>query len=95
MLVVSYNDLLRAFRWLINDNKGLKADLYDIWSKGAPSPDSIIRDVKHYRPDVDDPKTGVVKRVLPIAWLKPFLKSAANRNGIPLSDTEIYQILGE
>lgn len=83
------NGLLKAFEPLTMNQRRHVADLYDIWKLGAPTPDSIIRDPKHYNPEKDT----TVKRIIPTIWLYKYLRDLAGQRGIPLSDSEIKVIL--
>lgn len=65
------------------------ADLYDIWKMGAPTPDSIIRNPKHYNPEIDNS----VRRIIPLYWLRTYLTNLAASRGIPLSREEVTIIL--
>lgn len=69
--------------------KRYENNLYDIWKMGAPTPDSIIRDPKHYNPEYDT----TVKRIIPMQWLYPFLKDVADARGIQLSYLELKETL--
>ena len=66
-----------------------QARLHDIWKLGAPTPTSIIRDIKNY-----DERKGneAVKHIIPTAWLQPFIQEVSDRRGIPLSKNELNTI---
>lgn len=89
MLTTDFKGLLKAFEPLIMGERKYVNDLYDIWKMGAPTPDSIIRNPKHYNPEIN----GSVKRIIPTIWLYKFFSDLAARRGIALSKAEIRQIL--
>lgn len=93
VIVSDFNGLLRAFSPLIMGEKSEIENLYDIWKMGAPTPDSIILDVKNYRPEEHNQSYGRVKKVIPTLWLEKWLTDLATRRGIPLSSMEVKNIL--
>jgi len=88
MITTDFKELLRAFN-AFGLSRGEVNDLYDVWKLGAPTPDSIIRDPKHFNPEHDN----TVKRVIPTEWLRPVLKNLADKRGINLTEELAEAIL--
>jgi len=81
---VTFRALLIALYDLHLGQKALIDRLHDVWKLGAPSPDSIVRDPKHYDERVRQ-AGNVEKRLLLPEPLAGWIEEASAARGMPLS----------
>lgn len=69
--------------------------LHDVWKLGAPSPDSIVRDPRHYDERVRQ-AGNVEKRLLLPEPLAQWIEEASAARGMPLSSRQaMNMVFGE
>lgn len=91
-LVVSWLDLYNA---LFDLHKGAKVyvdQLHDIWKFGAPSPDSIIRDPRHYDERLRQ-RGNVEKRVVFPTPLARWIEQTSAAWGHPYTHRQAMNML--
>ncbi len=81
-LVCTFYQLTKATEALHQGDKGMIADLHDIWLKGAPTPDSRILLMKHYDPR--KVQTGnLEKRIVLPTLLANWIMQTSAKRGFP------------
>jgi len=80
--ILTFVELSTIMLPLHQGDKKLLASLHDIWLKGAPTPDSIIRDPKHYDPRLKQAGNVEKRIVLPNA-LAQWIHAASEKMGFP------------
>lgn len=98
--VATTNDvLICTFRELAFSLKAIhqwhKADvdrLHDVWKRGAPTPDSIVRNPKGYDPRKEQ-SGNVEKRIVIPTALSEWVADTATRRGLAISPTDAVQLV--
>lgn len=91
-LVVSWIELHLAMLALHQDEKADVDRLHDIWKQGAPSPDSIIRDPRHYDERLPQAGNDVRRLVLPTPLVK-WIMDVSARRGYPYSAAQAAALI--
>lgn len=89
---VTFQQLMQALEPFHRGRKDDIARLHDVWKKGAPSPDSIVRNPVGY----DERKVqvgNVEKRLLLPTPFTQWVVEISVRDGYPLSYEQAYAIL--
>lgn len=85
--ILTFAELSAAMTALHQGDKNLLASLHDVWLKGAPTPDSIIRDPKHYDPRLQQPGNVEKRIVLPLS-LAQWIHAASEKMGFPFTQRQ-------
>lgn len=81
-LVCTFYHLVKATEALHQGDKGMIADLHDIWLKGAPTPDSRLLLMKHYDPR--KVQTGnIEKRIVLPTLMAQWIHRVSAQRGFP------------
>lgn len=81
-LIITFHELVAAMTTLHQGDKALIASLHDIWLMGAPTPNSIIRNPKHYDPRLKQAGNHEQRIVLP-QKLAQWIHAASEKQGFP------------
>lgn len=89
---VTFYELASALYSLHGGDRALLADLHDVWKKGAPSPDSIIRNPRGFdeRGASEADRGNVVKRLIFPSALVWWIREASVRLGHPYSIEQCF-----
>lgn len=83
-IVATYIDLYQATAALHMNIKKYTDMLHDVWKRGAPTPDSIIRNPKGY--DERQRQAGNrEKRIIPPGWLAEWIAVVSQERGMPFT----------
>lgn len=91
-IFATFPELMTTFTLLHQGDLNLVSELHDIWKLGAPSPDSIIRNPRDYDERKRQPGNYEARLIFPTSLMK-WVKDAAARRGMQLSDAQVAALL--
>ena len=80
-LIVTYPELCALFAKLHLWQKPYLDSLHDVWASGAPTPDSIIRNPRHYDERKRQPGNHV-KRIVPESQVRAWAETVGAARGL-------------
>lgn len=83
-MTLTFYELVQATRALHQDDPAYVARLHDVWKRGAPTPDSILRDPRRYDERLIQPG-NIEKRVILPSALAEWIMDASAARGFPYS----------
>lgn len=91
-IIATFPQLAASLQSLHFWHKERVSELHDIWKKGAPTPNSIIRAPKHYDPRKVQPGNYEARIVFPNLLLK-WVRERAKAQGAALTDQQIILLV--
>lgn len=88
-LICTFMQLSAALAPLHLWNPGYVADLHDVWKKGAPTPNSIIRNPKDYDERKQQAGNYEARIVFP-SLLAQWIENVATARGIPCTPQQAF-----
>ena len=91
MIVCTFKQLNDALTPLHQGDKAAIDRLHDIWKMGAPLPDSLVRDPRHFDERIDQPGNIVQRVVLPtqlVGWIMEVSKA----RGFAYTERQAYNM---
>lgn len=94
-LICTFRELVDAMQALHLGDKAMIAELHDIWKYGAPIPQSIIRNPRHYDERKQQPGNYEARIVFP-SKLAAWIMATSAKRGFPYSFRQSLNLaLGE
>lgn len=91
-LIVTFRELATALRSLHQNNVHDLAGLHDVWKRCAPTPDSIVRDPRHYDERVKQPG-NLEKRIVVPSILAQWIMDISKKRGYPYSYRQAMNLI--
>lgn len=91
-LICTFAQLQHALQRLHRWNPALIADLHDVWLKGAPTPDSIIRQPNGYDPRLVQ-AGNVEKRIVFPKLLESWMQHVGAKQGVQMTSADAQKLV--
>lgn len=92
VLICTFRELAYSLKVIHQWRKADVDRLHDVWKRGAPTPDSIVRNPKGYDPRKNQPGNVEKRIVIPNA-LSEWVADTATRHGQAISPTDAVQLV--
>lgn len=91
-LICTFRQLARTMLPLHQMERRYLDTLHDVWRRGAPTPNSIIRRPKNYDERLRQ-RGNYEARIVPAPWVAAWVRDVATERGFPIDDALALKIM--
>ena len=91
-LICTFRELAQVTHALHQNDRGWLDNLHDVWMMGAPTPNSIVRDPKHYDPRLKQKGNYEARIVFPTALAK-WVISCIQTRGFNMTIEQAFDVI--